>query len=130
MAEPLCILTGGKLLVLAISSFSLSWTHSVEKIDWTEHWQVMQGRLQITEARVQGSGAGMEPPEGAIASAQGWTYVPHVPPLKQVMLASSGATASPWRLCGPDAQCVLLGQSEGDASVLWVGDDTGCHRDP
>lgn len=130
MAEPLCILTAGKVLMLAISTFSLSWTHSVEKTSWTENWQIAGGQLQLVQARVQGSGAGMDPPEGSVRTAQGWTYVPHVAPLNKLVLASSGATASPWRLCAADGNCILLGETESDATVLWAGDEAGCRRGP
>lgn len=130
MAEPLCILTAGKVLMLAISAFSLSWTHSVEKTNWTENWQIANGQLQVVQASVQGSGAGMDPPEGSVRTPEGWTYAPHVAPLSKVILASSGATASPWRLCAGDRPCLLLGETEGDATVLWAGDDAGCHGAP
>lgn len=130
MAEPLCILTAGKVLMLAISTFSLSWTHSVEKTSWTEEWQLADGQLQLVEARVQGSGAGMDPPEGSVRTPDGWTYVPHVRPLKELVLASSGVTASPWRLCTPDGTCIGLGKTESEPTVLWPGDDAGCDRKP
>ena len=62
----LCILAGAKTVALAVSAFSLSWTHSVEKITWQENWQVTPAGLELIEARVKGSGAGMEPPEDAV----------------------------------------------------------------
>jgi len=34
----LCILSGLKLSTFALSFFTLSWTHSVEKIEWQEDW--------------------------------------------------------------------------------------------
>ena len=54
----LCIATGGQILALVASSFTLSWTHSVEKTEWIEHWQVEDSRLNLVSASVQGSGAG------------------------------------------------------------------------
>ena len=66
----LCILAAGKTTVLAVSAFTLSWTHSVEKTRWEEDWRVTPAGLEIVEARVKGSGAGMEPPEGAVL--EGW----------------------------------------------------------
>ena len=57
----LCILSGAKLTTIAISLFTLSWTHSVEKIEWQENWQINKSNLEIVEARIKGSGAGMPP---------------------------------------------------------------------
>ncbi|MCB1637494.1 MAG: DUF1850 domain-containing protein, partial [Thiothrix sp.] len=57
----LCVVTAGKTLTLAVSLFTLSWTHSVEKTGWQEDWQVSKAGLQLLQARVKGSGAGMEP---------------------------------------------------------------------
>ena len=58
----LCILSGFKLSTFALSLFTLSWTHSVEKIEWQEDWIINDNQLEIVEARVQGSGAGMAVP--------------------------------------------------------------------
>lgn len=52
-------------------AFTLAWTHSIEKVRWEEDYQVVRpagGRtptLVGVLARVRGSGAGMEPGEGA-----------------------------------------------------------------
>ena len=73
-AMSLCILAAGKTTVLAVSAFTLSWTHSVEKTRWEEDWRVTPAGLEIVEARVKGSGAGMEPPEGAVLKDGWWTY--------------------------------------------------------
>ena len=62
----LCILAAGKTVTLAVAAFTLSWTHSVEKTRWEEDWAITPAGLQIVEARVKGSGAGMEPAEGAV----------------------------------------------------------------
>ncbi len=61
----LCILTGAKITTIAISFFTLSWTHSVEKTEWQEDWKINNTKLELIEARVQGSGAGMDPPDGS-----------------------------------------------------------------
>jgi hypothetical protein len=108
----LCILSAGKLTALAVSAFTLSWTHSVEKVRWQESWQVTGEGLRVVEARVQGSGAGMDPPEGSRFVDGWWVYRPQVPPQRSVLLASSGATVGGWRLCS-EAGCRELGEEAG-----------------
>jgi hypothetical protein len=61
----LCRAAGSKITALAFSAFTLSWTHSVERIRWEEDWQLTSRGLELVEARVKGSGAGMEPPPEA-----------------------------------------------------------------
>jgi hypothetical protein len=58
----LCLAAGAVAASLAIDSFTLSWIHSIEKIRWEEDWRIEAGALVVTEARIRGSGAGMEPP--------------------------------------------------------------------
>lgn len=95
----ICLLAAGTLWAsLAADGFGLSWTHSVEKTEWREEWRVEAGRLRLVEARVQGSGAGMEPPAGSRLEGGRWVYVPDLPPLAEIVLARSGHTAD-WRLC-------------------------------
>jgi hypothetical protein len=119
-----CILAGGKTLVFAAAAFTLSWTHSVEKIGWTEHWRVTPAGLRVVEARVEGSGAGMDPPEGSIFRDGGWDYRPHVPAQPRLILASSGATVGGWKLCPAGKPCLMLGSGEGDAITIEpCGDD-------
>ena len=38
----LCILAAGKTTVLAVASFTLAWTHSVERTRWIETWTVTE----------------------------------------------------------------------------------------
>ena len=95
----LCILAAGKTVTLAAAAFTLSWTHSVEKISWQEDWTVGAGGLRIVEARVQGSGAGMEPPEGAVLKDGWWVYAPRIAALPRLALAAWGATGQGWTLC-------------------------------
>ena len=107
-----CLMVGGKALTLAAGLFTLSWTHSVEKVEWRETWQVTPAGLQVVEARVKGSGAGMEPPPDARLEDGWWVYVPALRPVPELRLAASGATASPWRLCA-DGRCLNLGADPG-----------------
>tara|TARA_R110002124_G_scaffold1797_17_gene11597 strand:- start:56890 stop:57288 length:399 start_codon:yes stop_codon:yes gene_type:complete len=130
MAEALCILTAGKVLTLAVGAFSLSWTHTVERTEWLEHWRVQPNGLQVTEAILQGSGAGMEPPPDAVRLDDGWHYRPDVAPVKEVVLASSGAGNSVWTLCG-GGDCFSLGAQSGQPVRLWSAANPGvCAADP
>lgn len=96
---PLCILAGGKTATIAAAAFTLSWTHSVEKTEWREHWVLEDGRLRVVESRVQGSGAGMDPPDGSVLQDGWWIYRPELPPQEKLLLAPSGATGGGWTLC-------------------------------
>jgi hypothetical protein len=59
----LCLAAGAAGAVLAVNGFTLAWMHSIEKIRWEEDWRIVGRELVITEARIRGTGAGMEPPE-------------------------------------------------------------------
>lgn len=102
----ICIASAVAALSLAGSAFTLSWIHSVERIEWQEHWRVdADGRLQIDWARVKGSGAGMEPPPEAVLRDGWWTYRPPLPPQRSLLLAVSGATVGGWQLCVEGGHC-------------------------
>jgi hypothetical protein len=103
----LCIAAGTAGIVLAAQAFTLSWTHSVEKTGWQESWRVTDAGLVLSEARVQGSGAGMEPPPDAVRQGRWYVYRPDAAPLDSLRLAVSGATGSGWRLCA-DGDCLVL----------------------
>lgn len=70
----LCLASGMLVAKLATSTFTLAWTHSIEKIRWEEDWQVTRTELVLTEGRIRGSGAGMEPPAGARLQDGVWHY--------------------------------------------------------
>lgn len=120
----LCILSAGKTITLATTLFTLSWTHSIEKVRWEEDWAVSPNGLEIVEARVKGSGAGMEVPDGAVLKDGWWIYKPMLPPGRELTLAASGATTSGWTLCTSET-CVELGATAGDAVRL-----SACGADP
>lgn len=92
----------GLALALPLPSFTLAWTHSIEKIRWEEDYRVVRtadgARLQLTEARIRGSGAGMEPPAGARFADGSWHYRPPLAPLEGLRLARSDYVAD-YRLC-------------------------------
>ena len=104
----LCLASAGVVKALAVTSFTLAWTHSIEKVEWQEDWRVTASGLELIEARVKGSGAGMEPPPEA-RLAQGWfRWKPARPAMPEVMLGNSGA-AGEWRLCA-NGKCRTLSE--------------------
>ena len=113
----LCVLAGGKVAALAVSAFTLAWTHSIEKTAWEEDWLVTPAGLELVQARVKGSGAGLEPPEGAVLREGWWVYAPKVHPVPRLVLAASGATVSGWSICAEGA-CMTVGEEAGEPVVL------------
>ncbi|KGM35232.1 DUF1850 domain-containing protein [Inquilinus limosus] len=94
----LCLAALGLVVQLGTDRLTLAWTHSVEKIVWEEDWRDTPAGLVIDEARVRGSGAGMDPPPEARFDGRDWRWKPLLPPLPGVDLRRSGATAD-WRIC-------------------------------
>lgn len=95
----ICLGVGGLVAaLLAVDHFSLAWTHSIEKIRWEEDYRATRAGLELTEARVRGSGAGMEPPAGAVLRDGVWHYRPALGALPRLSLARSGAVAD-FELC-------------------------------
>jgi hypothetical protein len=106
-----CFASAGFIKALSVTAFTLAWTHSVEKIAWQEDWHVTSQGLQLVEARVKGSGAGMEPPSEA-RLVDGWfQWVPNRAPIAQVELANSGM-AGEWNACH-DGACTTLSELFG-----------------
>lgn len=103
--------------------FTLAWTHSVEKIAWEEEWRVLpDGRLAVVAARVRGSGAGMEPPDGAVLADGAWSYRPRVPAQRALRLTRSHFTAD-YRLCWQGG-CLVLDRllpiaGDGEVTNAW-----------
>lgn len=113
----ICVLAAGKTTVFAATAFTLAWTHSVEKTRWEEHWLVTSAGLDIVEARVKGSGAGVDPPAGAMLSAGWWVWRPRMPPRQSLTLAASGATGEGWTLCA-EGRCATFGKGPADPAVV------------
>ena len=107
----LCLASAGVVKSLALAAFTLAWTHSVEKIEWQEDWRVSRDGLELAQARVKGSGAGMEPPPGARLINGWYQWRPDRGPMAQVVLGNSGA-AGEWRLCH-DGNCRTLSEIFG-----------------
>lgn len=97
-AAALCLTLGAKIISLDTTRFTLQWTHSVAKTLWEEDYELQDGKLILIEARIGGTGAGMEPPPGAQFRAGIWHYRPDLPPLPELRLTLSPYTAD-YRLC-------------------------------
>lgn len=95
---PLCLAAGALVTSLLAGSLTLSWQHSIEKILWEEDWRLDGQSLVIQEARVRGTGAGMEPPVGAQLRDGAWHYVPQLAPLPAVRLTHS-PYVEPYTIC-------------------------------
>ena len=102
----LCVAAGGLVVTLATQSFTLAWMHSIEKIRWEEDYRIVGAQLVLTEARVRGSGAGMEPPADSTFRDGVWHYDPHLPPLNELRLTHSSYTSG-YELC-QSGRCVQL----------------------
>jgi hypothetical protein len=102
-----CLSAGALVLALASPAFTLEWRHSVEKTIWRESWAIERGALRLREAAVKGSGAGMDPGEGARLRDGWWVWAPDLPPQTSLTLAASGATGGGWTLCA-DGTCHAL----------------------
>ena len=121
----LCVaLAGGKKLFLAATYFSLSWNHSVEKTEWREDWKILDNGLKLTSAAIKGSGAGMDPADGAKLVDGWWVWQPQLQPVPVLTLAASGATMSPCKLCYREnenedqEQCLVLGEAPSEPVSL------------
>ena len=115
----ICLAAGALLIPLGASEITLSWRHSVQKSLWEELWQQGPDGLVLTEARIQGSGAGMDPPDGARLVDGFWRWKPSLPALPEVVMRRSGATAD-WRVCADD-RCRSLDEmlpAEADPVVM------------
>jgi len=99
--------------MIPATSLTLAWTHSVEKIRWEEDYAIRDDRLVLTAARVQGSGAGMEPGVNGVRRGDWWEYHPDVGPLSRITLANSVFTAD-YTLCA-NGKCQKLGTLLGGA---------------
>lgn len=109
---------------LPVTAFTLVWTHSVEQVEWQEDYRIAEDRLVLTEARVKGSGAGMDPPAGAVLRDGWWHYRPKIPPLEMLRLMRS-TVVEDYRFCA-DGRCrplaVILPIEEGVVSGVWACD--------
>jgi hypothetical protein len=103
---PICIAAGGVATALVLNAFTIAWTHSIEKIRWEEDYRIEGAALRLTEARIAGSGAGMDPPPGARLEGGVWHYTPPLASLPELRLTHSSYTAG-YELCH-DGRCEPL----------------------
>ena len=85
----LCLTAGAWHAEIPTPRFTLRWRHSIEKIEWDEDWSIAGDWLHLSEARVRGSGAGMEPPPGARLADGAWHYRLADPWRREIVLARS-----------------------------------------
>ena len=104
----LCLFAGASIVRLGVAALTLAWTHSVEKTQWEEDWRLTAQGLVIAESRIQGTGAGMEPPADTRFDGKWYRWRPKLPPLKEVVLRRSGE-AGDWRVCR-EGECVAMGE--------------------
>jgi hypothetical protein len=110
---------------VAAERFTLAWTHSIEKQRWEEDYEVLPGStpgapplLHASVARVRGSAAGMEPPDGA-RLVDGWyVYTPAIAHPAELRLTRSEFT--------PDYELCLQGRCR--PMNHWLASDGGVTR--
>lgn len=103
----LCVIAAGVSVALPLplslpgDGFELRWVHSVERTEWRERWRPAPDGLRLVESRVRGSGAGMEPPEGAVL-VDGW-WIDHSASLTVPRLSLPlSPHAAPYQVCIAD----------------------------
>jgi hypothetical protein len=104
--------------------FTLAWTHSIEKTRWEEDYAVRADAtapagavLQAVQARIRGSGAGMEPPPGAVLRDGWYAYTPAEAPPAVLRLSRSGFVPD-YELCPGGRDCRPMGAwLPGDGGV-------------
>jgi hypothetical protein len=119
MAICLVVAMSSTLLVALPDRITLAWDHTVEKIRWEEDYVATRDGLLLTEARIKGTGAGMEmPPDATLANGR-WHYRPNLAPLPEIFIRNSElprgyevcreGRCSPLRaLIGPDDRLLAL----------------------
>ena len=108
----LCLFAGAKITKLASLAFTLAWTHSVQKTTWEEDWLLTDAGLVITQARVESSGAGMEPGADAKFDGRFWRWRPDLPAMPNLTLNKSEMMPDGWRLCVAGACTNVAGEGE------------------
>jgi hypothetical protein len=102
----------GMVVAIQASSFTLSWTHTVEKTEWHEEWDVEGDSLVLSRALVKGSGAGIDPPPNARLEDGFYVWQPNLS--QREVIVRRDRRAGDWQLCAA-GRCAMLGE--------WVGRD-------
>jgi hypothetical protein len=75
--DAICLLVAGALVAtLPEDQFEIEWRHTVQKTRWSETYRAEGPALRLVSARVEGSGAGMEPGPDAHRDGAGWRWYP------------------------------------------------------
>ena len=98
---------------------TLSWMHTIEKVRWEEDYHITSEGLVLEEARVKGSGAGMEIPADAVFKEGSWHYKPNLPILPMLKLGRT-PEAGDYQLCTFSTQ----GGQQCHLMSYWVGKPT------
>ena len=117
----LCVASSLKIASYAVSLFTLTWSHSVEKVQWQEDWKIVNNKFEIVEARIKGSGAGMEPPEDSKLVNGWWVYKPKNIKQNEIILATSNTNIENWKLCLM-GECFELPNNKNNPLKLYVCD--------
>ncbi|MCU8093386.1 DUF1850 domain-containing protein [Shewanella sp. SM20] len=113
----LCLGLAGTLWAqVPTDNFTLAWNHSIEKIRWEEDYNVMPQGLVLVEARVKGTGAGMEIPDDAYFKNGSWHYQPKLPILPVLRLGRT-PEAGDFELCFTP----ISGKLQCQAMSHWIG---------
>lgn len=115
----LCLAAGAAVATIAAETFTLAWTHSIEKTRWEEDWRIAGGGLVLVEARIRATGAGMEPPPGSTLRDGIWHYRPDLP-LQAVLHLAHSPHAGGYELCVAGRCAPLAEQLPGLASEAVV----------
>ncbi|WP_312958513.1 DUF1850 domain-containing protein [Stutzerimonas nitrititolerans] len=104
-------------------TFTLAWNHTIEKIRWEEDYRVTPDGLLLGEARIKGSGAGMDAPDDAELRDGSWHYRRQLPPMQPLRVGRT-PEAGDYQLCF-EGTCQALSEwlgpptAERPALELW-----------
>lgn len=113
-----CLIDGLKEIVLAAGSITLAWSHAVEKTRWEEDWLVGVAGFHLVEARLEGPGAGMVPPEGAVFDGRVWRWHPRMRFQEdRLVLARSGAAGGTWEICAK-GECRAIPETDAAGPAI------------